>query len=157
MIKDVIIISIIVIIFLLRFFYKTGVKAEKMKKLEQEQINKTSDVNNENKPDAYRLYCLWAKKRNITPIIREEFDNLADENGSISLSDLMSLHKDEETKIKPYDSKAVINDTSEDNKDDNSFVNSAIIGGVTKSTTTGFLLGGDLFGAMFGEFLGGDD
>ncbi len=152
-------IFIIVIFIVLWFSYlsKKFNNKKRIKQWQQNQINELPKPKVEEKPDIYKIYSSWTKGRNITPISREEFDNLADENGSISLSDLMSMHRDEEAEIKPRVSKSAINDTLEDNKDDNSFVNSAIIGGITKSTTTGFLLGGDLFGAMFGEFLGGDD
>lgn len=115
--------------------------------------------------NAYQLYSDWCQKQNEMPITRNEFEKLANSQGSINLADVMDKHRNINTSQKEEDIAETKNNSTSDyeerlqkekdeqKKRDEKFVGSAIIGYVTNSTTKGTLLGGSLLGGLFGDYL----
>jgi len=145
------------------FFIGIGFLRKKSKK-QNETKNIAKDISNNN-TDAYTLYSDWCKKKNEFPILKEEFENLANAHGSISLADVMDKHRIINSYQKVEDDNESNNnyvseledklqkEKDEQKKRDEKFVTSAIAGYITNSTTTGTLLGGNLLGGMFGDYL----
>ncbi|MBX2931078.1 MAG: hypothetical protein KF781_03900 [Chitinophagaceae bacterium] len=138
------------------------VKKNSIKHNEVIDSNKDVISNKKKNIDAYKLYWDWCKKKNEKPITIEEFEQLANMQGGISMTDLMHKHN---KNINPPKSKIVDNSTNDDSlnkyeeeieerkKRDKKFIESAIIGYATNSTTKGALFGGSLLGGMFGDYL----
>jgi len=128
--------------------------------------NTQQDINNEKDDiEAYKLYSDWCKRKNEMPITKEEFEKLANLQGSIDLADLMERHyninpdrKEEKidktinNAVNEYDER-LQKEKGEQKKLDEKFVKSAIAGYVTNSTTKGTLIGGSLLGGLLGDYL----
>lgn len=115
--------------------------------------------------DVYMIYLEWSIKRNETPVTKEEFETLANAEGSINIADLMDKHD----KINPNRNDENVFGTNNDSAKEcevsiqiemndrktgnEEFVKSTIVGYVTNSATLGTLLGGNLFGGIFGDYL----
>lgn len=128
--------------------------------------NAKQDINNEkNDIEAYKLYSDWCKRKNEMPITKEEFERLANAQGSINLADVMDRH----CNINPYRQEEDLDETKnnvvneyeerlqkekdEQKKRDEKFVTSAIAGYIANSTTKGILIGGSSLGGLFGDYL----
>ena len=146
MIAIIIIFASISIILVLRLF----------KKKNNHKENEKQNI------DAYEIYANWCKMKNEIPITREKFDQLANEQGSINISDLMSKHKSNlQNDLEKTNINASANDyyeklkkeAEERKKRDEKFLTSTIAGYVTNSTTKGTLIGGNLSGGALGNYL----
>jgi hypothetical protein len=119
-----------------------------------------SDQNETSEIDSYALYLGMCKRDNEEPIGKDLFQTLANEDGKISLFDLMEVH----CKINAKLNRKFIDDeittkeelsieTNQEKNKNEKFVNSAIAGYATNSAALGTIIGGSLFGAVVGDKL----
>lgn len=118
--------------------------------------------------DAYTIYTDWCREADEVPIVKEEFEKLANAQGGISLADLIDRHAKINSNRKEDELRAWDDSNSECEpmwqlpKDeqrmrDEKFMLSALAGNMTNSTTKGALFGGSLLGGMFGDYLNKKD
>lgn len=116
--------------------------------------NETSEI------DSYALYLAMCKRDNEEPIDKDLFHRLANEDGEISLSELMELHSKINAKLNrkfiedEITTKEVLSSEINQEKIKNEkFVNSAFASYVTNSAMVGTIFAGSLFGAVVGDKL----
>lgn len=111
-----------------------------------------------NEVDAYNIYLTWCAKQQYIPIDNEAFAKLADENGKISVTNLMQAHnlinptRNTDSSV-TKNAHPPQNDGAEQKKRDDAFVVSTLAGYYTNSTFLGTIIGGNLLGGIFGDYL----
>lgn len=142
------------LIFLIILLIKNIIKLIKNKNLPKQNIQGSS-LNKNQTLNAYRLYFNWCENNNLIPVPEVKFNSLANEKGSINITDMIALHPEYHITNKTNDNYETekLKENEKQKKGNQDFVNSAVIGYMTDSTTAGTLLGGSLLGGMLGSHL----